>query len=399
MLYIDALTTSTIAILLLFAGKALVSRFDLFKRYSIPEPVIGGIVCAAVVSGIYLLHGSKIEFDIGIRDTLLLYFFAAIGLNSDVRTIRSGGWALIILTALASLFILLQNLLAMTIASAFGLDPRAGLMVGSISLTGGIGTTLAWAPHFVETLGIANAAEIGTAGNMFGLIAACLIGGPVAGYLIRARNIPVSGASMLEIGTLHEPQRTLLDYYGALLALFWLNVTLLLGQSLTLAIKSSGLNLPDFVGCLLAGIILRGVTPHLTTRKRRLWDWPRMQRGVALISEISLGIFITMALMSLQLWALDGMVAFLAVALCLQITMAIAFMIFILFPCLGRDYEAAVMSAGFGGIGLGSTATAIANMSAVTRQYGAAPKAFIVVPLVCGFFIDLANAILVGIMI
>lgn len=219
MLYIDALTTSTIAILLLFAGKALVSRFDLFKRYSIPEPVIGGIVCAAVVSGIYLLHGSKIEFDIGIRDTLLLYFFAAIGLNSDVRTIRSGGWALIILTALASLFILLQNLLAMTIASAFGLDPRAGLMVGSISLTGGIGTTLAWAPHFVETLGIANAAEIGTAGNMFGLIAACLIGGPVAGYLIRARNIPVSGASMLEIGTLHEPQRTLLDYYGALLAL------------------------------------------------------------------------------------------------------------------------------------------------------------------------------------
>jgi len=273
-------------------------------------------------------------------------------------------------------------------------------MVGSISLTGGVGTTMAWTPYFVEELGIINAGELGLAANMIGLLAACLIGGPIAGLLIRRYNTRPSGDAELEISTLHKDEPLLrLDYHGVLLALFWLNLTLMLGQGLTALISISGLKLPNFVGCLLAGIMLRSLCDLITHEGRgRLWNWPSMQPGIALISDMSLGLFLTMALMGLQLWELQGVLGFIAISLAIQILLTITFVIFVVHHVMGKDYEASVMCAGFGGIALGSTATAIANMTAVTRQYGAAPNAFIVVPLVCGFFIDLVNALIIGTM-
>ncbi|WP_192930588.1 MULTISPECIES: sodium/glutamate symporter [unclassified Halomonas] len=397
---VHAFLSFTLAILLLFIGKELTQRWSLLRRYSIPEPLVGGALCAAIVCLLYYVFNISIFFELGARDMLLLYFFAAIGLNSQIRSLIKGGRPLMILLVLASSFIVLQNFIGMTIATGFSMDARAGLMVGSISLTGGIGTTMAWTPYFVEELGIANAGELGLAANMIGLIAACLIGGPIAGYLIRKHNTRPSGDAELEIGTLHKDEPLLrLDYHGVLLALFWLNLALMLGQGLTTLIAMSGLMLPDFVGCLLAGIILRSVCDLITHEgKGRLWNWPSMQPGIALISDMSLGMFLTMALMGLQLWELQGVLGFITTALAIQILLTILFVAFVVHRFMGRDYEASVVCAGFGGIVLGSTATAIANMTAVTRQYGAAPNAFIVVPLVCGFFIDLVNALIIGIM-
>ena len=271
--------------------------------------------------------------------------------------------------------------------------------MGSVSLTGGVGTTLAWAPHFTDVLGIGEAAELGLASNMIGLVSACVIGGPMAGWLIRRHPVMPSADADLEVGRLYgDDSRATLDYEGVLLALFWLNVALMLGQAIGGLISSAGLLLPDFVGCLLGGIALRAAGDLLAPDGGRMWRFERMQPGIALVSDMCLGLFLTMALMGLQLWVLQPILGFIAVAMTLQIAMVVGFTIFVVFRAMGRDYEAAVISSGFGGITLGSTATAVANMTAVAREYGAAPRAFLVVPLVCGFVIDLVNALAIGLL-
>ena len=385
---VDAFVTFTLAILLLFVGKELTQRMPTLRKYSIPEPVVGLV---------YFVANIRIHFDLNVRDLLLLYFFAGIGLKSEVKTLVAGGRPLVVLLALSATFIILQNMLGMGVASTFGLDPRAGLLVGSISLVGGIGTTLAWVPDFTERLGITNALEIGTAASMLGLIIACIIGGPIANYLMREHKLQPSHDARLEIGVVHgaDSADTRLDYYGVLRAWLWLNLALLLGQGLASMIRSTGLNLPDFVGSLLAGIVLRNITPLILPRQSAR-NWKKVSQGLALISDICLGMFLTMALMGLQLWALKGVFGFVFSTLVLQVILTLFYTIWVVFRFMGKDYEAAVLCAGFGGIALGSTSTAVANMSAVTRQYGAAHRAFIIVPLVGGFFIDLVNALVIS---
>lgn len=402
-LHIPAFQSFTLAILLFFAGQKIAEHWGVVRRYSIPEPVVGGFFCACVVGLIYLTLGTKIEFDLNVRDTLLLYFFAAIGLRSDLMTLKEGGKPLAILLVLATVFIVLQNLLGMGVAEVFGLDARAGLMTGSISLTGGVGTTLAWGPHFVEKLGITNAVELGMASNMVGMIAACTIGGPIASYLMRRHAIHGSGARPLDIGVPVKQLTVTLDYFGVLRAWLWLNMALMIGGVITPLFHEAGLQLPMFVGCLIGGILLRNTLGQwMLSRKRRKlgqFHWLSMRQGLAMISDICLGMFLTMALMGLQLWALQGVMGFVMTVLVLQVLMTIAFALFIVFRCMGKDYEAAVITSGFGGIALGSTATAVANMTAVTRSHGAAHRAFIVVPLVCGFFVDIVNALIIQVLI
>ncbi len=390
----DAFVSFTLAIVLLFIGKAALSKIEILRRYSIPEPVIGGFLCAAVVGVAYFFFDLQVTFTLEVRDWLLLYFFAAIGLRADIRTLISGGKPLAILLGLASSFIVLQNLLGISVASAFGLDPKAGLMVGSISLTGGVGTALAWAPTFVDKLGITNAMELGVATNTVGLIAACVIGGPIARFLIIRHKLSSTADPQLDVGVGHGKQfSTKVDSYGILWAWLWINVALMIGYSLNEALQAAGLQLPLFVSCLIAGIVL-GNTRSLISKKDE--SYPGARLGIALISDVSLGMFLTMALMGLKLWELQGLVLFIGVVISLQILLSILFTLFIVFRTMGKDYEASVISAGFGGITLGSTATAIVNMSAVAKQYGPAHRAFIVVPLVCGFFIDLVNALIIN---
>ena len=384
----------TLAIILLFIGKGLIGKIEILRRYGIPEPVIGGFLCAASVGVVYYLFDLKISFSLEVRDWLLLYFFAAIGLQADVRTLVSGGKPLAILLVLASFFILLQNLIGMGVASAFGMDPKAGLMAGSISLTGGVGTALAWAPTFVESLGIGNALELGVAANTMGLIAACVIGGPIARFLITRNKIQSNSDDRLDIGVGHENEvTTQVDSYGILWAWLWLNVAMIIGYALNEALDVAGLKLPLFVSCLIGGILVGNARNFILKKDEA---YPGAKLGIALISDISLGMFLTMALMGLQVWQLQGLLLFITVVMLFQILLSILFTIFIVFRAMGKDYEASVISAGFGGITLGSTATAIVNMTAVAKQYGAAHRAFIVVPLVCGFFIDLVNALIIN---
>ncbi len=398
-LALSGFVSLTIAILLLFIGKGVVARTALMREYGIPESMVGGLLCAILVCVLHYTISLDISFELDARDDLLLYFFAALGLSSNIRQLPSGGKYLVLLLLLSTIFIILQNSLGMMMASLFGMDPHAGLLVGSISLTGGVGTTLAWAPHFEGQLGIDSASELGIAANMVGMVSACFIGGPIASWLMRRHSVKPSADSELEVGKLFKKELTSqLDYYGVLLAIFWLNIALILGSSISELIKLTDLNLPAFVGCLIAGILLRSVGDLLLPDGGRLWRFNEMKSGIALISDISLGLFITMAIMGLQLWEIQPILGFITVTMSLQIILTILFTVFLVFRLMGRDYEATVVCSGFGGIALGSTATAVANMTAVSRQYGAAPRAFLIVPLVCGFFIDLINALIIGLM-
>lgn len=394
MIDVQPFLSFNIAVILLLVGKAITLRSSMLRRYSIPEPVVGGVLCAAVVAAIYFLWDRQIRFQLEVRDFLLLVFFAGIGLKSDIRTLLRGGRPLVVLLVLATIFIVAQNAVGMTVASLFGLPPLAGLLAGSVALTGGVGTTVAWVPIFVEELGIANAMELGLASNTVGMIAACVVGGPMAAFLLRRHGIETSSSSRLDLGAVHDRPPPL-DYFGVLWAILVINVTIMLGTGLDALVAQTGLILPTFVSCLIAGIIVGNVSPLLFSR-RLPRDRPGIARGLALISDIALGLFLTMALMALQLWELANVLGFIVTVLTIQIALTVVFTILMVFRAMGRDYEAAVISAGFGGIALGSTATAIANMTAVTQQHGAAHRAFIVVPLVCGFFIDIVNALVIS---
>ncbi|ACA85741.1 sodium/glutamate symporter [Shewanella woodyi] len=400
LLEIKDFVSFTLAIIALFIGKAIISRYELLRKYSIPEPVVGGFACASIVGILYYGFDLQIEFNLDVRDILLLYFFAGIGLKADFATLIKGGKPLLILITLSTLFIFMQNFMGVSVASLFGLDPKAGLMSGSISLIGGVGTAMAWTPTFVEELGIANANELGIASNTLGLISACVIGGPIAAYLMKRHHIKANQDDSLDIGASHKTssQHIRVDYFGVLRAWLWLNVTLIIGYFIDIALQELGLKLPMFVACLLAGIIIGNSGRALLNRSKDKGEayLKDASQGLSLIQDICLGMFLTMALMSLKIWELEGSLFYISVVMSLQVLLSIIFTVFIVFRMMGKDYEAAVICSGFGGVTLGSTATAIVNMTAVTQQYGAAHRAFIIVPLVCGFFIDIINAMIIN---
>ncbi|WP_394392128.1 sodium/glutamate symporter [Shewanella woodyi] len=401
LLEIKDFVSFTLAIIALFIGKAIISRYELLRKYSIPEPVVGGFACASIVGILYYGFDLQIEFNLEVRDILLLYFFAGIGLKADFATLIKGGKPLLILITLSTLFIFMQNFMGVSVASLFGLDPKAGLMSGSISLIGGVGTAMAWTPTFVEELGIANANELGIASNTLGLISACVIGGPIAAYLMKRHHIKANQDDSLDIGASHattSSQHIRVDYFGVLRAWLWLNVTLIIGYFIDIALQELGLKLPMFVACLLAGIIIGNSGRALLNRSKDKGEayLKDASQGLSLIQDICLGMFLTMALMSLKIWELEGSLFYISVVMSLQVLLSIIFTVFIVFRMMGKDYEAAVICSGFGGVTLGSTATAIVNMTAVTQQYGAAHRAFIIVPLVCGFFIDIINAMIIN---
>lgn len=386
----DSFATLNIAILVLALGKWLTRRFSILKEFNVPEPVTGGLIVCAVTAIIHAIGGLEIGFTLTTRDFLLLYFFAAIGLNSDFATLRAGGRPLAILVVATLVFMILQNLTGVAVASLMGLDRVVGLLGGSVSLLGGHGTTIAWAPVFAEEHGITNASEIGIACATVGLVLASLMGGPIARLLITRHRLEPAASADLDVGVKHQTKVEEIDYFGFLRTLFWLNISLALGGVIQQLLARIDFNLPLFVCSLFGAIILTNTVPRFTKL-----PWPARSRALALVSDVSLGVFLAMSLMSLQLWTIAALAGPILAMLAAQFVLAFCFALFVIFRVLGSDYEAAVVSAGFGGISLGATPTAMANMTAVAQKYGAAHKAFIIVPLVSGFFVDICNALVI----
>jgi ESS family glutamate:Na+ symporter len=280
------------------------------------------------------------------------------------------------------------------VASLFGLPATVGLLGGSVSLIGGHGAAIAWAPRIAEEYGLANAMEIGIASATLGLILASLMGGPIAKFLIARHDREPPMTQPQDVGLSEEQRQRGIGHLDFLDAILAIHVSIIVGVLLNEAVEGLGLKLPLFVTCLFAGILLTKLIPENFPRISGT-RWPSRKPAMALIADLSLGTFLAMSLMSMQLWTLVDLAGPLFAILGAQFVVAVAVNPLVVFPAMGRTYDAAVVSAGFGGISLGSTPTAMANMAAVTQRYGASHLAFIVVPLVCAFFIDIVNALVI----
>ena len=392
---IPGYVTFTISIVVFFVGSGLNHRIALLRRWNIPDAVTGGLLAAVATLIAYRAFGLDIIYDLDTRDMLLLYFFTGIGLNARLSDLFKGGRPFVILLLLTVVFLVIQNLIAAGSVALLSLPKGITVLLGSASLIGGHGTTIAWAPLIKERYGLTNAMEIGSAAATLGLVIASIVGGPVASFLISRYRLRGSVDEAPAVGLADVPDapgNDDLNHISLLRAILVLNLAILVGIVIDDLLADTGIKLPRFVACMIAAIALTNTIPRLLPRLR----WPSRTSALALVSEFSLSVFLAMSLMSMQLWTLGDLGQALVVVLAVQTVAAVAFMLFVVFPSMGRGYLAAVIAAGFSGISLGATPTAIANMTAVTKAYGAAPTAFIILPLVSAFFIDIANALAIS---
>ncbi|MAC76827.1 MAG: sodium/glutamate symporter [Rhodobacteraceae bacterium] len=384
----------TLGLAVFLLGVMLNDRFEPLHRFNIPEAVTGGLAVALVVLLVYLVADVEIVFNLATRDFLLVLFFSGIGLNARLGDLISGGKALAVLLGLTVLAICAQNIIGTLGAVLFGFPAQSGVLFGSAALIGGHGTAIAWAPEVMRATGLGNAAELGVAVATLGLVLAALVGGPVAGFLVQRHKLgPQTEEEVITIGVQDDASREAarIDHKTVMRALLYLNLAIMTGFLLHEVLEDLGVMLPYFVPCLIMGIVIANLRAALFPKA------PPVSRtaSLALISEFALGAFLAMSLMSLQLWTIAELGPAIAVTLALQTLFTVVFVVWVLFPVMGRTYDAAVLAAGFGGFALGATPTAIANMTAVTKRYGPSPIAFIVLPLVSAFFVDIANAIVI----
>jgi ESS family glutamate:Na+ symporter len=393
-LALDGRQTIVIAIFVLFLGKMLNAKIGFLREFNIPEPVTGGLIASVVFGLIYAFFELQFEFALDVRNELLIAFFTTIGLSSRFDTLIKGGAQLMILLVLAVLYLGIQNGTGVLVATLAGFDQLIGIIGGSVSLSGGHGTAIAWSPIFQDEHSIALASEIGIACATFGLILGGLLGGPLAKFLVKRHKLePSAEAAMQTVGVGHETKAVPIQYESMLRAIFVIFVAIGIGINIDLGLKQLGVQLPTFVSCLFAGILVTNIGPLLFPRTNM--PRPEQSRSLALVSEISLGLFLAISLMSLELWTLADLGIAILVMLIAQVVVVMLWAGLVVFRAMGANYDAAVMSAGYVGLALGATPTAIANMTAVTKLYGASPRAFIVVPLIGAFFIDLANAVVI----
>ena len=387
---LDTRQTLVLAIAVLFLGKYLIKRIPILQEYNIPEPVVGGLLASLVFGAIYFIFDTAIQFSLQQRDTLLVIFFTTIGLSARFTTLIKGGKTLVILLVFAVAYLFMQNFTGIFIAAITGLDNNIGVIGGSVSLSGGHGTAIAWSPKFIEQYHISNALEIGVACATFGLILGGIIGGPIAKILIQRHKLEAPRETPITVGFKYDEHGTI-NVDSMLTVLLIIALAIGAGLHLHMFIESLGIHLPVFVSCLFGGILLSNTVPYLLPKLR----WSTGTPTLALVSDLSLGLFLAMSLMSLQLWTLVDLALPILLLLAAQTLVIILFTVFIIFRVLGKTYDAAVISSGYAGLALGATPTAIANMEAVTKKYGAAPKAFIVIPLIGAFFVDIANAVII----
>ncbi|NVZ69862.1 sodium/glutamate symporter [Pseudomonas costantinii] len=390
MLQLDFYSTLVAASLVLLLGRWLVSRIGFLRAYSIPEPVAGGLLVAALLLALRVLADVEVRFDASLQAPLMLAFFATIGLNADFASLKKGGRVLGLFLLVVTALLVVQNAMGIALAKALGLDPLMGLLAGSVTLSGGHGTGAAWGAVFSEKYGVASASELAIASATFGLVLGGLIGGPVARLLIKRVQVPgvEQAQPRLPKGFEQPNQERMITSFSFIETLALLAISLQIGTFLSGFIQGTAFELPTFVCVLFVGVVLRNGLSAL--------GWHQVfEREVSLLGNVSLSLFLAIALMSLKLWDLAALALPIVILLAAQALLMALFAIFVTFRVMGSHYDAAVLAAGHCGFGLGATPTAIANMQAVTQRFGPSQIAFLVVPMVGAFFIDITNAVVI----
>ena len=379
------------ATLVLLIGRVLVSRIKFLQNFNIPEAVAGGLIAAFGIFCCYHFLGITFQFESSLQTAFMLVFFSSIGLSADFSRLKQGGKPLVVFLIVVSIFILIQNAVGVTLATALGLDPLMGLLTGSITLTGGHGTGATWGTIFAEKYNITGAVEMAMASATFGLVAGGLIGGPVARRLVNNMKIsPVKPQSAKVDSTEKYGGDTFedIDNVRLITATSVIETTALFAACLAFSSVMKDLfpnsGLPQFVWALGFGVLLRNV---LTL----VFKFDMFDRAIDVFGNASLSLFLAIALMSIKLWELSGLASSMLIILLVQTVVMILYAYFVTYRVMGKTYDAAVLSAGHCGFGLGATPTAVANMQSVTETFGPSHKAFLIVPLVGAFFVDLIN--------
>jgi ESS family glutamate:Na+ symporter len=387
---LDFVGTLAAAGLVLFAGYGLQRRAGLLARYNIPAPVVGGLLVALGITLLRALGHQPVAFDTTLQAPLMIAFFTSIGFGASVPLLRAGGPAVVVFLALATAVAVLQNLVGGLVAVGLGAPPLLGVVAGSLTLAGGPATGLAFAPLF-EAAGVKGAATLALASAMVGIVAAGILGGPIGTFLVERRHLRPGGSAVV-LGLPDEAPLVAVREKAGGTALLKGIVSLLaamaLGSWIGLLITAAGVTLPAYIGAMLAAAVLRNVDD--------LTGWIGFpHRLLDELGSAALALFIAMALMTLRLWEIADLALPLAVILAVQVVVVALLCLWPTFRLMGHDYDAAVMSSGFCGFMLGTTANAMANMGALTERYGPAPRAFLVVPMVGAFFIDFTNAVVI----
>jgi ESS family glutamate:Na+ symporter len=391
-LKLDLLQTLSLAGLVYFGGIQLQKRVAWLDRLNIPAAVVGGLLFTSLV--LLLRRWSvTIQLDTSMQATLSVAFFTSIGMGASLALLRRGGIQVLVFLMLATLFCLVQNFVGIAIALGFQENPLLGVMAGSVTLVGGPATGLAFAPVF-EAAGLRGAAPLALTAATAGIVCGGLVGGPVGTYLIRRFGLAPTTRSPAEARAELEGSREMLivevdrEDSSFVRNLVVLGLAMGIGSLVSGYIQSLGVTLPAYIGAMLIASVVRNVDD--TT------EWLRIdQRTMEFVGNLALNIFLVVALMNLKLWELAGLALPLLAILVAQVIIVVLFALTVSFRTMGKDYESAVMASGFIGFVLGTTANAVANMRALVARFGAAPRAFLIVPLVGAFFIDFTNAIII----
>lgn len=388
---LDELTTLLVGIAALFTGKAIRRAIPLLRRIDMPNAVVGALLVSLLVLFGQLALSVDVAFGARTRDALLLIFFTTIGLSAKLSALLTGGKPLLILCAVTVGALIAQNLGGAAFASAWGAHPAYGVLAGSLSFVGGPGTAMAWARE-LEAQGLVGAQIVGVGAATLAVVSGALVAGPITGWIIRRHHLaaaPVADAPAAPAaeptGPAAEPREGGDQLESLLASLFVIALAVYAGQHLNALARDAGLLLPGFLSAMIAGVVITNLADALRLRLA----FAPIERGGA----IALQLFLVIALMATPLIAVAEILLPLVINVVIQIGMTVAIAYFVLFRLLGRDYEAAVTAGGFLGFGLSSMPVAMATMDEVTRRYGAAPKAFLLITLAGSFFVDLANAV------
>ena len=383
--------TLAMASLVLLLGYFLVKRINILKTFNIPEPVVGGFIVALGLLIWNKADGTSFNFDKNLQTTMMLVFFTSIGLSANFSRLIKGGKPLIVFLFVAGLLIICQNVIGVIGSLALGIHPAYGLLAGSVTLTGGHGTGAAWADTFVHQFNLQGATEIAMACATFGLVFGGIIGGPVARFLLnrqkQGENPQNDEVDDIQEAFEHPTYKRKITSRSLIETIAMMSICLLIGQYLDAQTKGTSFQLPTFVWCLFTGVIIRNILTNI-------FRFQVADSAIDVLGSVGLSIFLAIALMSLKLWELAGLAVDVLIILAVQVVFMAVFAIYVTYRAMGKDYDAVVLSSGHCGFGLGATPTAVANMQAITSRFGPSHKAFLIVPMVGAFFIDLINAAL-----
>lgn len=409
---LDMIQTAGIGALALMVGMVLTRKVAFLQRFCIPSPVSGGIIFSLLGLALYAWFHVELSFDDTLKDVFMLAFFTSVGYQSDLKVLKQGGKALVVMLILLVLIITLQNLMPLGITKLLSVDSLLGIAAGSVSMTGGHGTAGGFA-DVLEGMGLQGAGTIGMAAATFGLIAGSMVGGPLAEFIIRKKLTHEQMQQDVEIdpamagiesdeaspeGRAKRISSNEQEFQQYAKACYWIILAMAGGTLLSWVFARTGITFPSYFGALILAAIMRNTIGFIPYKENGKWvkgDKQFDMDRIISVGNICLSLFLGMAMISLKLWELSSLALPLVVILAAQILMMVLFVYFVAYPLLGRNYDAAVLCAGICGFGLGATPNAMANMSAVCYKYRYTVKPFLIVPIIGAMFADLINTAII----